>query len=432
MKNLLIITLVLVSTGFVFSQPGNYKVDALVTPKMPHRTLSVGNSGADVQGFTNKAIQYAIDALANGGGTVLLTPGTFEIMSPVHLLSNVELKGSGPQTILHKTDGVQTHFVVDADYGELKLTVADPAGFLPGMKVQITDKDNNSCWNVSTALITEVEDNVIYIDSYLMRDYRSDRDGLISNASSVIEVINAENVDIKNLTVDGNKEKNFIADGCNSAGILIFKSKHVTIDSVLVKNFNGEGISWQITENVTVKNSEVSGSGDIGLHPGTGSPLTIIENNKVHNNNVDGLYICWRVHHSLVKGNEFYDNGRYGICTGHKDTDVLFEDNHVFENGSDGINLRGETAANAPHRNTFVHNVIENNGTKNGGYGISINSPAQDVVFKDNIIRDTKNGNQKAGIYIYKNGLKPLMEGNTFGGNHQKDIVFEADLKTKE
>lgn len=418
--------LIVFMNSLAIAQPGNFQVDALVTPKMPQKILTVGGTGADVQGFTNRAIQFAIDAVARQGGTVKLTSGTFDIMSPVHLRSNVNLTGSGRETILRKTDGVQTHFIVDADYGELRLTVEDPVGFLPGMRVQISDKDNNSCWDISTALITEIRENVIYIDSYLIRDYRADRNGLISNASSVIEVVNAENINISNLTVDGNKEKNFMMDGCNGAGIYIFKSKNVSVDSAWVKDFNGEGISWQITEDVTVKNSEVSGSGDIGMHPGTGSPLTIIENNVVHDNKVDGLFICWRVHHSLVKGNQFYNNGRFGICTGHKDTDVWFEGNHVYSNGSDGINLRGENQGNAPHRNTFVNNLIENNGTRSGGYGISINSPATDVILKNNIIRDTGPGTQKAAIYIYRNGTKPQLENNTITGSGQKDLVMET------
>ncbi len=427
MKHLAIIPFLLVGLT-ALSQPGKFKVDALVTPKTVEKTLTVGGPGADVTGFTNKAIQYAIDNIAPEGGTVILTAGTFEIQSPVYLRSNVNLIGAGLSTVLHKTDGVQTHYTVDADYGELKLTVEDPTGFLPGMRIQVTDDDNNSCWNVSTALITAIEDHVIYIDSYLMRDYRADHNGLVSNASSVIEVVNAENVKISHLMVDGNKAKNFMADGCNSAGIFMFKSKHVTVDSVRVKDFNGEGISWQITENISILNSEVSGSGDIGMHPGTGSPLTVIENNKVHNNAVDGLFICWRVHHSLVKNNDFYNNGRFGICTGHKDTDVLFDGNHIYENASDGVNLRGETAANAPNNNTFENNIIENNGTKDGGYGISINSPAKNLVIKNNIIRDTENGTQKAAVFIYKNGSKPEMENNTISGKKQKDVLFETEM----
>ena len=144
---------------------------------------------------------------------------------------------------------------------------------------------------------------MIYIDKGLIRDYRSDLNGLISNSSSVIEFIETENSSVSNLVIDGNRSENFFADGCNSAGVLILRSKHIVVDNVQVKDFNGEGISWQITENVTVKNCEISGSGNTGLHPGTGSPFSVIENNDVHHNDRDGLFICWRVYQSKVTGN---------------------------------------------------------------------------------------------------------------------------------
>ncbi|MCA1760222.1 MAG: right-handed parallel beta-helix repeat-containing protein, partial [Bacteroidales bacterium] len=243
--------------------------------------------------------------------------------------------------------------------------------------------------------------------------------------SSVIEVIGAENVLISNLTADGNRAENFFADGCNSAGILILKSKKVTLDNVHVKDFNGEGISWQITENVAIRNSEISGSGNTGMHPGTGSPFSVIENNNVHQNDNDGLFICWRVYQSTVTNNRFHNNGRFGICTGHKDTDVIFTGNHIFKNGSDGVHLRGERESNAPHSNTFIKNIIENNGTKNGGYGFSINSPARDLVLKENIFRSTGDKTQKAAVYIQSNGLSPELINNQMEGHPEGDVVEE-------
>ncbi len=425
MRSILLILFITTVVITLSAQPGQYRVDALVNPKIPEQTLTVGGPDADIQGFDLQAIQSAIDAIALTGGTVALDPGTFTLIAPVRLKSNIHLKGSGKETILAKTRGVQTRFIIDADYGELKITVEDPDGFFPGMKIQVTDDNNSSCWNVSTAYVTDIRDDVIYIDDHLIRDYYSTANGLISNASSVVEVIGAENVQISGMTLDGRGDINHKADGCNSAGIYIFKSKKVTVDGVHVKDFNGEGISWQITEEVTIKNSEISGSGNTGLHPGTGSPLTIIENNTIHHNTVDGLFICWRVHHSIVRNNKIHHNGRFGICTGHKDTDVLFDSNHIYENGSDGVNLRGEREANAPHRNTFVNNTIENNGVNGSGYGLSINAPAHDLILKENIFRDTKDGRQKAGVYITENGLMPQMINNHFTGHKLEKIINE-------
>lgn len=416
-----IIIVLLFSLPFILNaQQSEKMVDALVSPKVAEKLITVGGSNAVVTGFNNQSIQFAIDAVAKTGGTVKLNPGVYEIKAPVRMKSNVKLIGSGRETILKREKGVQTKYIIDADFGELKLTVENSDGFEIGMKVQITDDISSGCWNVSTAYITDISDNIIYIDKGLIRDYRSDKNGLVSNASSVIEALDVENALISNLTADGNRAENFFADGCNSAGILILRSKKVTVDNVHVKDFNGEGISWQITENVTIKNSEISGSGNTGLHPGTGSPFSTIENNDIHHNDRDGLFICWRVYESTVSNNKMHHNGRFGICTGHKDSDVIFNGNHVFNNKSDGINLRGERESNAPHRNTFVNNIIENNV----GFGFSVNSPAKDLVLKENEFKNSAKS-QKAAIYIYTGGSTPKLENNRFDKHELGEMVFE-------
>ena len=136
---------------------------------------------------------------------------------------------------------------------------------------------------------------------------------------------------------------------------------------------------------------------------------------------VDGVEQC--LHHQHIPDQEHH-NGRYGICTGHKDTDVIFENNHIYNNSNDGVNLRGEREPNAPHRNTFIGNVIENNGTEGGGYGFSINSPAKELVLKGNIFKNSE-GTQKAAVYVSKTGSKPVMEDNQFDENSQAELVIE-------
>jgi hypothetical protein len=422
MKNTLIVVFLLATLSLNAQE--TRKADALVVPRFAERVITVGGNDADIPGFHNRSIQYAIDALEPTGGTVQLDPGTYLISAPVMLRSNTHLQGTGEQTILRRDKGVQIRYILDADYGELKLTVEDSGGFQIGMKVQVTDDANSGCWNVSTAYITDIKDNIIYIDRGLIRDYRSDKNGLVSNASSVIDIIDAKDASVSSLVINGNRDENFFADGCNNAGVLILRSMRITVDQVKVMDFNGEGISWQITENVTIRNCEVTGSGNTGLHPGTGSPFTVIENNHVHHNDRDGLFICWRVYESRVAGNQFHHNGRFGICTGHKDTDVLFENNHIYSNGSDGVNLRGERESNAPHRNAFIGNIIENNGTEGGGYGFSINSPAKDLVLKQNYFKNSDQ-TQKAAVFVYKAGLKPVMENNRFDSHELGELVFE-------
>ncbi len=391
------------------------------------KQISVGGKNADIQGFTSEAIQTAIDALKESGqgGTVFLNPGTFDIIAPVRLYDNIILTGSGQNTILKKCKGFRSQFTIDADYGELRVTVADATGFSPGMGVAIYDEKQRSGWDLTTAKITSIKDNTLFIDEYLVRDYQASDNGTLSNACSVISAVEADNVTISNLVVDGSRESNDMIDGCRAGGIYLHKVHKALVENVIVKNYNSDGISWQITEYVTIRNSEVFGCSNSGLHPGTGSPYTTIEGNNSHDNDGYGLFVCWRVRNGVVKNNTFSHNGRNGICTGHKDTDMLFTGNIVSENGSDGINLRGEIPANAPHGTIIKNNTIENNGTLDGGYGISVNCKAEGVVLEDNIIRNIGTGKQIAALILYKNSLPATLKNNTISGHKQGEVVNE-------
>lgn len=423
MKKVLL-ALLLVS-NLLYAQYEDYKVDALVTPKYKEAIITVGGDGADVKGFTNRAIQMAIDVLPAVGGTVKLMQGTFILQDAVHMRSNTKLIGEGDKTVLKRDRGYKSKMVVDADFAELKATVEDASGFEVGMSVQVWDEAQSSCWDVSVGKITDIDGNTLYFDNYLIRDYHAEPGGWVSNAGSGVLVKHADNVVLSDFMVDGNKENTVSVDGCNGGGVAVLYSKNVLVDEVHVKNFNGEGITWQVTENVTVQNCEIEGSANIGLHPGSGSPKSRILNNNSHNNAKDGLFICWRVHHSMVKGNEFHDNDRFGICTGHKDTDVVFDGNHIYNNGSDGVNLRKEPMKNSPHQNTFINNVIENNGKKGGGYGFGLYSQAKNLVIKNNIIRDTGRKTQKAAVYVAKGFPSFIMEDNKISGHPEGRMVKE-------
>jgi hypothetical protein len=170
----------------------------LVDVKHAEQLITVGGPGADVSGFTSEAIQIALDALkTRGGGTVKLNPGVFNIIGPVRLGNNTSLIGSGKETILHKCDGFRTSYIIDADWGMLKAAVKDVSGFKKGMGIQLFDDDHNQGWDVTTAVITDIRDNVIYFDNRTVYDYIAEYGGTISNACSIVEAVGVENVKLQ-------------------------------------------------------------------------------------------------------------------------------------------------------------------------------------------------------------------------------------------
>ena len=395
----------------------------LVDVKHSDPTITVGGPGADIPGFTSQAIQIAIDALrVRGGGTVKLGNGNFDIIGPVRLSDNISLKGSGASTVLRKCDGFKTSFIIDADWGMLKAVVKDASGFKTGMGIQLYDSEHDQGWDVTTAVITDIQGNTIYFDNRTVNDYLASLDGTITNSFSIIEAVEAENVRISDLSIEGNKSTNEYLNGCRGGGVYIHKSKDCTVENVRVNEFNGDTFSWQITENITLKGCEASNGNGLGFHPGTGSDHSIVENCVSHHNKGDGIFLCWRVQNGIFRNNKSYGNGDNGISIGHKDTDNIFENNIVYENGSHGVLFRNENEQNSGHRNTFVNNTIENNGIARESAGFYIGGETHDIKITNNIIRSEGKGNQTIAIFIGKNSSKIIATENRISGS--KDMVY--------
>jgi hypothetical protein len=94
------------------------------------------------------------------------------------------------------------------------------------------------------------------------------------------------------------------------------------------------------------------------------------------------------------------------------DTDMLFENNTISENAEDGVLFTNENKSNAPHRNIFRNNIIENNGSKNGGYAFTIDSPAENVLLEGNTIRNSKGNSQKAAVHYTRNSIPVKLINN--------------------
>jgi parallel beta-helix repeat protein len=422
-KNLLIAFQLLTMMVFV-SEVAFSQGIGLVDVRYAEKVITVGGPTADIPGFSSLAIQIAIDAISTrGGGTVKLNPGTYDITGPVRLSDNIALKGSGKSTVLKKCNGFRTSYIIDADWGMMKAVVKDASGFKIGMGIELSDDANNGGWEVTTAIITEIAENVIYFDNATVNDYIAEKNGVVSNGCSIVEAVNAQNVKISDLLIEGNKASNDYINGCRGGGVYIHKSKNVTVENVQVNEFNGDSFSWQVTEGITVKGCEASNGGGLGFHPGTGSDRSTVENCISHHNKGDGIFLCWRVQNGVFRNNTVYANLDNGISIGHKDTDNIFENNHVYENANQGVLFRNENEQNAGHRNTFTGNTIENNGVAKESAGFYIGGTTHDIVIRNNTIRSTGKGNQKTAIMVGKNSTKITTEGNTISGS--KEVVYE-------
>ncbi len=399
------------------------------------RTITVAQSGvADVVGSDNEALQKAVDML-RPGDTLEIRPGTYQMNNSLFVPSGVTVRGVAGQTILKKSTGVESPLAQDGDYGESQLSVVDPRKFQPGMGISVMDDTLKSGWDVSVTAVKAVEGNVLRINPMTLRDYDAEKlHARVRNTFPILCAIQTEKVVFENLVVDGNKDENAYLDGCRGGAIYLYISRDAIVRNCVARNYNGDGISFQITDNVQVLNCESYGHAGFGVHPGTGSDRPTIKDCRLHDNGQVGLFLCWRARHGQISNNVIEHNGMYGISIGHKDTDNLFQDNKVSRNGFCGVYFRQETLKNSGHRNTFRNNEVLDNGDSKRGYGFYIEPYAGDLLIAGNRIAESRSGTertQRYGIYKTAGAGSIQMDANSMTGHVEKDYFEANEVGTK-
>jgi len=377
--------------------------------------ITVGLRDADIVGADNRALQGAIEYIAGlGGGVVEIGEGEFLMRDSLHLRSFVTVRGIAGKTVLRKARATASALALDGDYGEEQFTVATAEGFKVGDGVAVWDT-NARGFHTTVARITGRSGSTFSIDTPLNADCMVANKAQAATVFPVISGYNLEGVRVENLVIEGNKEENVYLDGCRGAGIFLYRGFGTAIENCVVRNYHGDGISFQQSNDVLVQGCVSEDNAGLGLHPGSGSQRPVVRKCIARRNGEDGLYLCWRVRHGLFEKNILENNGRFGISIGHKDSDNLLQHNQVRFNQEDGIFFRNETEGMAGHRNRLESNLIENNGVKGEATGIRVRGETRDLVFRNNIIRDTRPPEarkQTVGIRIEQPAGKVVLEGN--------------------
>jgi hypothetical protein len=378
--------------------------------------ITVGPKNADLVGSDNRTLQAAVDYIAGlGGGVVEIGAGDYTMRDSLHLRPKVTIRGTNGKTILRKSDSVVSPLALDGDFGEQQITLKDPTGFEVGYGVAIRD-DRSGGFHTTVARITGRSGNTFSIDKPLMADCMVGNKARAATVFPVVSGYNIKDAKIEAIVIDGNKDSNIHLNGCRGAGIFLYRGFGTVISNCIVRNYNGDGISFQQSNDVKVLNCISEGNASLGIHPGSGSQRPLVRKCVARRNGTDGLFLCWRVRHGLFEDNELEGNGRFGISIGHKDSDNLLRSNAVRLNGLNGVFFRNESLGMAAHRNRLEDNLIENNGTKEPAAGIRIRGQTNDLIFKNNTIRDTRpagSQTQTVGIRIEEKVGKVTMEGNT-------------------
>ncbi len=393
--------------------------DERFEPKWDERlTINVGEKSGDMIGQTDKIIQAALDYVARlGGGTVKVLPGTYTFRNAVWMPSRVRLLGSGTDSVITRLPSARTELTLDSDWYDQEVTLKDGNAFQvgDGIVFQATNTDNNGATVIKRTLVARHGNRFKLNDGLRENLWLSGK----PTCASLFPLLTSEHtadVIIENITLDGNRENCENFNGNYGGCVFLQDCNRYTFRGVTARNYNGDGISFQICHDVVVENCHSHDNTDLGVHPGSGSQRPIIRGNTLERNS-QGIFWCWGVKYGLAENNIIDDNKLYGISIGHNDTDNVMRNNQIRNSGKFGILFRDENRGLDfwANRNVIEHNLIENSGDDDGA-GIEVTGETKDIRLIGNTIQETRGPARRVGIRIgEKVGNMDLAE-NQFSG----------------
>jgi hypothetical protein len=237
--------------------------------------------------------------------------------------------------------------------------------------------------------------------------------------SSLFPLLTSEHtadVTIENLTLDGNAENNENFNGNYGGNIFLQDCARYTIRQVESRNYNGDGISFQICHDVRVENCWSHDNFDLGVHPGSGSQRPLIAGCRLERNGI-GLFWCWGVKYGLAENNRMIDNRDYGISIGHNDTDNVIRDNTIQRSGQVGLLFRDDDRGQDfwANRNVVERNRIIDSGPASG-IAVDVQGQTKDVAIRGNEIRETREPLERIGVRLGKQASNIQLADNRIEG----------------
>jgi hypothetical protein len=311
------------------------------------------------------------------------------------------LCGSGSETVITKIASESVSLEDDSDWYDQEITLPAAGGFRvgDGVVLRATNPHDGGPTVIKRTLIARSGNRFKLSDGLRENLWVSGK----PTCSSLFPLLTSENtadVVIEELTLDGNREQNANLDGNYAGCIFLQDCNRYTIRRVEARNYNGDGISFQICHDVVVEECHSHDHAGLGLHPGSGSQRPRMIGNRLERNEI-GLFWCWGVKYGLAERNRIDSNRGCGISFGHNDTDNVTRDNEITNSGKVGVLFRDEGGGKDfwANRNVLERNRIINSGDQDG-IAMDIQGRTKELKIVGNELRDTREPAQRIGIRI--------------------------------
>ena len=379
--------------------------------------LTIGQTQGDLLGKDDKVIQAGIEYLNRlGGGTLRILSGVYDLRNAIYLRTNVAIKGSGEKTILRKADSVVTALTRDSDWFEYGVQVKDAGGFAPGCGIMLRSKKGEGDWqyDIRSATVTAIDGDIIFLDRLTKENFWIEKN---ATAATIFPILTAENVNdvvVEDIVLDGSRDKNEHINGNFAGAVFIQHCNRWQFKNVIATNYNGDGFSFQVCDDVQFSDCKAINNADLGFHPGSGSQRPIFRNCAAHGNS-QGIFFCWGVSDGLAEDCILLENTKYGVSIGHRDTDNIIRRCRIERNGQVGVLFRSEGSEfRSGHRNQIEDCIVRDNGTNQSGIGIDIQGSIKDITVRNTKLENTTGKNQNVGIRISREAERIILQDNIF------------------
>jgi len=323
-----------------------------VENEIPPKERTITNIKLNIkQCRSARDIQSAIDSLKESGGKIVLPELDLTLDRGLELYSGITIEGQKEKTILRKGPSRKYPLLSYHNYGMFDVPLENTDGLEVGMTVSINDNKRGGFYG-TFARITWIENNWVGLDTGIHADYIPTEDPCLTTSFSMIYAHNQRAVAIKNLYLDGDLQNNpDPMNGCRGSSIYFFRCRNMTVENVVEKYFNGEGMGFQACADVRISNSEFSNNSGNGMHPGAGSTGVVFEHCVGKNNGASGFFFCVRATRVDVSDCTFINNNDHGISIGARDCHNHIKNCIIENNEKHGVFFR------LSPMNTEVHSV---------------------------------------------------------------------------
>lgn len=383
-------------------------------------TLTIGPDSGDLRGADDRVLQAGIEYLNRlNGGVLRLLPGVYTMRNALYLRPNITLQGSGPETVLKKAPSTVSPLIQESDWYESRVRVENPVGFSAGSGLLLRGYYEGGYLPMIVVkdTITAVEGDTLSLSKRLDYNFWPSKRATAATLYPLITAEYVDNVTIENLTLDGNRNENDAINGNYAGGVFLQHCDRYTLRNVISRNYNGDGFSFQVCDDIRFENCVSENNANLGFHPGSGSQRPVFSRCVSRGNGL-GLFFCWGVSDGLAEECILSDNLDFGVSIGHRDTDNKLVRCTVERNAKVGVLFREDDGDPfvAGHRTVIDSCLIRDNGVAADGVGVDVRAEVYDTTIRNCRIEDSGQGLQRVGVRIGPKAQRVHLEDNHFTG----------------